>query len=328
MKLSIIIPVYNCASHLEIGAKRLEALYKLLDKNEFEIIYINDGSTDNSEVILQDIAKQKSNITIISQANQGLSGARNTGIKNANGERLVFLDADDWLTLPPLIELLEISLDNNLDLVGFKIQFVDSNEKITGIMDCHTIKWNTIGYANDFFIEGFQPSSACQFIYNTQYLKKNNLLFHPKIYHEDVEFTARLMCLDTPTKVYFSDKTVYNYLQEDGSMSKPKNIEKLHKLLYDEILVAELIKKNWGTSKNSAINEAIQKNYNAIVWNLLWRFYKKPNEVDASFKENCIKDLKDKKLYPIKGPLKTRFQNMSKYFMNNPFILNKFIIKK
>lgn len=88
MKLSIIIPVYNCASHLEIGAKRLEALYKLLDKNEFEIIYINDGSTDNSEVILQDIAKQKSNITIISQANQGLSGARNTGIKKCKWRTL------------------------------------------------------------------------------------------------------------------------------------------------------------------------------------------------------------------------------------------------
>lgn len=327
MKLSIIIPVYNCENHLEYGFEKINGLYTHLSENDFEIIYVNDGSTDRSAEVLKNIKNKKHNIEIISQENQGLSGARNTGILHAKGKRLIFLDADDWLNLSNLIELLHFSLKENLDLVGFKIQFVNKEEIPLGNMNCHQIQWNAVGNAYDFFIKGFQPSSACQFIYSTDYLKKKKLYFYPKIYHEDVEFTARLMSTGRDAKTYFSDKIVYLYLQEEGSMSKPKNIEKLYKLLYDEILVAELI-KNLENSKNQELRIAIQKNYNSIVWNLLWRFYKNPNEVDSDFKSKCINDLREKKLYPIKGPLKTNFQNLSRFLMNNSFLLNKFIIRK
>lgn len=327
MKLTIIIPVYNCESHLESGFDKISNLYNLISEDDFEIIYVNDGSTDHSAHILKKILEKKGNIKMISQKNQGLSGARNTGIKNANGERIIFLDADDWLDCNNLVDLLNYSLSEKLELVGFKIKFVNKENKSLGIMDCHTIEWNKVKNINDLFIEGFQPSSACQFIYSTKYIKDNNLFFHPEIYHEDVEFTARMMSSETNANAFFSDKVVYNYLQEVGSMSKPKNLEKLHKLLYDEILVAELI-SNLKENNNSILNIAIQKNYNAIIWNLLWRFYKKPNEVDSSFKQRCINDLREKKLYPIKGPLKTNFQSLTRFFMNNSFILNKFIIKK
>ena len=95
MKLSIIVPVYNVADYLP---KCLDSLLvQDLSQNEYEIIVVNDGSTDNSGKIAEEYSKTYSNIILINQENQGLSGARNTGIQNAKGEYVQFVDSDDYL---------------------------------------------------------------------------------------------------------------------------------------------------------------------------------------------------------------------------------------
>ena len=94
-KLSIIIPVYNVENYVDTC---IESLYKQgISEYEFEVILINDGSTDNSLSIIQEYENKYSNITIISQKNQGLSTTRNNGIKLAKGEYLLFVDSDDLI---------------------------------------------------------------------------------------------------------------------------------------------------------------------------------------------------------------------------------------
>ncbi|MDZ4992178.1 glycosyltransferase [Clostridium perfringens] len=112
-KVSIIIPVYNCEDYIE---KCLESIVSQLYKN-IEIIIINDGSTDNTGEIIKKYVYGFNNIKYINQKNSGPSQARNTGINEATGEYLVFVDSDD--TIEPLyIKLLYECIDNgNYDIV-------------------------------------------------------------------------------------------------------------------------------------------------------------------------------------------------------------------
>lgn len=94
-KISIIVPIYNVEMYLE---KCLKSLVKQTYSN-IEIICVNDGSTDNSKIILESYKNKDSRIISINQSNQGLSAARNKGIKIATGEYIMFVDSDDWIDL-------------------------------------------------------------------------------------------------------------------------------------------------------------------------------------------------------------------------------------
>ena len=113
-KFSIIIPVYNVEKYI---GKCLESVMNQTYK-DYEVIVVNDGTKDNS----MDIVKNYP-VKIIEQENQGLSVARNTGVKKAKGEYIIFLDSDDYIE-KDLLKNINKSLDNNPDLVRFQIQEV------------------------------------------------------------------------------------------------------------------------------------------------------------------------------------------------------------
>ena len=98
-KVSVIMPVYNGEKYLK------EAIESILSQDfiDFEFIIINDGSTDNSPQILNEIKDSNKNVKVIHQENQGSSGARNTAIDLAEGKYIQFLDADD-LWKPTFLE--------------------------------------------------------------------------------------------------------------------------------------------------------------------------------------------------------------------------------
>lgn len=108
MKLSIIIPVYNLEDYI---VKTLDSLLNINFSNKFEIIAVNDGSTDSSEIILNQYKERYENIIVISIPNGGVSNARNLGIKKANGEYVTFVDGDDTVN-PDFYEKAVHELDN------------------------------------------------------------------------------------------------------------------------------------------------------------------------------------------------------------------------
>ena len=93
-KVSIIIPMYNVENYIEKCV--CSAYNQDLKETEFEIIAVDDESPDNSLKLISTLAQKHSNIFVVSQKNRGLGGARNTGIKHAKGDYLLFLDADDF----------------------------------------------------------------------------------------------------------------------------------------------------------------------------------------------------------------------------------------
>src|SRR5690606_9641339 len=117
MNLSIIIPVYNVEKYIERCIRSCYDQQLLL--KEYEIVVIDDGSLDGSVKIVQGLIDSYSNLTIRSQKNKGLGGARNTGIINAKGHYILFLDADDYLLPNVLAKLLQPAISKELDIIDF-----------------------------------------------------------------------------------------------------------------------------------------------------------------------------------------------------------------
>ena len=116
MKISIIVPVFNVEKYLDRCIQSL--LSQGLDKQEFEVILVNDGSTDSSRSICEKYAGREGIFRIVDQENQGAGSARNTGIRYACGDYLCFVDADDDLKEGGLKRLIAFC-DNTADLIRF-----------------------------------------------------------------------------------------------------------------------------------------------------------------------------------------------------------------
>ena len=116
-KISIIVPVYNTSEYLS------ECLDSVLNQSfqDIEVICVDDGSTDDSPIILNEYKSRDSRIKILSQENRGLSSARNLALKEITGDYVLFLDSDDCLSLNALNDLYDLAEDDSLDLVLFKI---------------------------------------------------------------------------------------------------------------------------------------------------------------------------------------------------------------
>lgn len=243
LKLSIIVPVYNVSKYL---AKCLDSLLAQdLKPEEYEIIVVNDGSTDNSSEMAEEYADKYSNIVLINQENQGLSGARNTGIKVAQGKYIQFVDSDDYLEPNVLKTLVDKMDDDNLDILRFNYQNVNENYEVyepykehkpfvdyrDEVCDGLTFLTERLGYA----------CYAVQFIIKSDLLKKDGNLFKTGIYFEDTEWTPRI--LTQAQRVTSTDFMVYNYLLRSGSITNSVSIEKKRKVLDDKIALVQSLKE-------------------------------------------------------------------------------------
>jgi glycosyltransferase involved in cell wall biosynthesis len=131
IKLSIVIPIYNVEKYL---AKCIESvLNQDIPTDEYEIILINDGSTDSSLQIAEKFVQMHPYIRLISQENQGLSAARNRGLDESKGEYVWFIDSDDWIQTDILKQLLLLCVFNELDMLSINRIRVSSLTKETYI---------------------------------------------------------------------------------------------------------------------------------------------------------------------------------------------------
>lgn len=193
--ISVIIPVYNVEKYLH---ECIDSVINQTYKN-LEIILVDDGSTDSSGEICDEYIEKDDRITVIHQKNGGLSVARNTGLSEANGNYVYFLDSDDYIAENTLETLLEIGKKDNSDIVFFDaVSFTDTDD--------FTVKQNYIRknkYQTDSGLNIFSKLAANKEFHSAVYLmlfkksfvENNNLLFVSGILHEDMIFTYQALCL-------------------------------------------------------------------------------------------------------------------------------------
>ena len=143
-KFSIIVPAYNVESYIDRCLKAI----KSQEYKDYEVIIVNDGSTDNSVKIIEKYLSDK-RFKLINQDNKGLSAARNSGIKKAIGDYLIFIDSDDYISDDLLIKLDKI-LIKKYDLVKIQYNYL-YNEKIEEVID--NIILNKEYSNEDYFME-------------------------------------------------------------------------------------------------------------------------------------------------------------------------------
>lgn len=226
MKVSIIVPVYNVEDYLEVCLD--SALNQ--DYKNLEILAVNDGSTDKSGAILAKYAREHHALKVISTKNEGLSCARNTGLANATGDFILFLDSDDWLIQSTVSSCVRLINENDLDIVLFSgkafADGVDSNKvaRMNYKRPEHLLnKTMSTDLLFDEFVKSSFIVSACFYLFKKDMVK--NIRFKPGIYHEDNLFTSQLLLQNSQFKgVCINDEFFQRRVRPNSIMTIDKNL--------------------------------------------------------------------------------------------------------
>lgn len=257
--ISFIVPVYNACHCL---ANCVDSLRNQnLDVSSYEIILINDGSTDGTDILCTDLEKQYPSIRVISQENKGVSEARNTGISVARGDYLCFVDADDIL-LPGGIASLLPHCNGNNDLIRFWSELVHLGTAPNKTPSDGRILFQGEGY--DYLRKyGLETFCSC-YLFRRSFLIDNTLRFQPRIIGEDFAFMYDVM-MARPTIISVASR-IYEYIIVPDSISTKRSPEHSRRWVHD---LSQTMKR-------------INRDLNSF------------KEKDFSLYEKCRKSLEDK----------------------------------
>lgn len=316
---SIIIPMYNVEKYIERCLNSV--LNQTLDKSNFEVILIDDGSPDNSAKVAEKIIKEYNNCTIISQENKGLGGARNTGIEHAQGKYLLFLDSDDYFYKNAL-ELLSKNI-NDEDIIEYTYAVVDDNSELS----INTFEKTSYENGYSYILNSKSVNSACNKAYKLSFLNQNKLRFKERIYGEDIEFNNRSFFLAASTSS-IPDKIIAFY-QSPDSITRNKTKEQEEKYLKDLTAIILNYKKfyDFHNTNNKLSKEEIDYlNYrlSSINLNSLLYFLKSKYKREVVF--HFIKNLEDKNAFYLGKQLKERelFRKILKIKLFRNIVINIF----
>lgn len=239
MFLSFIVPVYNTGKYLA------ECLDSLLDQGlsseQYEVICVNDGSTDDSYDVLQAYADSYENIHVIHQQNAGVCAARNAGLRCAQGEYIWFIDSDDCLLRQKGQMLLQTAAATNADrIVVDNYRFLDGEAPYQNL---DTRQRNTI----------WKDSSACRSIFKKTFLTEHGLSFrYPELtYGEDALFMYEVKFAEPETTELMIP--IYGYRNRENSASHSTSTETMQRQLRSTMREAKIMKDYYESGRTESL---------------------------------------------------------------------------
>ena len=261
--VSVIVPVYNVEKYLE---ECLDSLERQTLEN-IEVILVNDGSTDGSRQIAQEYMDRDARFRLIDRENGGLSAARNSGIENATGKYLYFLDSDDYLADTALERLFQRAEENSLDVLQFSAyDFEDSKD--------YEIEWNIYKYKGTYpnvytgiqllnrvrqYEEGLHPS-CCLIFTRRSIIEENRLRFYEGIIHEDNLFHWLLLAVCSRVSIW-NEPLYYRRYNRQGSITAAPQYYHVWKSL----LLSGLAADQFFYSHSNLIGTDIDQDYHAFL---------------------------------------------------------------
>ena len=237
--LTVVIPVYNVEKYLN---RCLESILIQEWKN-YDIIMVDDGSTDRSPQICDDYVKAYDFISVIHKENGGLSDARNTGLSQAKGEYVYFPDSDDWLEPDTFIALAEALESQKFDIISFNREFIKGEEDVI-ISDPVE---NQVFEGKDAFVHMLKHSYITGFVNDKIYRKSlfvdHDILFPKGKYYEDLGTNYKLFL--SAKKVYATNQKYYHYLIDNpDSITQSWNEKKFRDMLgfYKEVFYSDFVR--------------------------------------------------------------------------------------
>lgn len=282
-KVSVVMPVYNAARFLDESVNSI--LNQTLD--DFELICVDDGSTDDSLSILNDFASKDNRVKVFSLDHQGGGNARNYGLKQITGEYLFCMDADDTLDLNAFEDFCKIAEEKNLDFLVFKAinygvekdHFFETEYQnmtsISNLVEDNVFSYKDLG---DLLFD-FNVSPWCKF-YNSKFIKnsdaqfRENSKFHDNQFFWDIIFQAeRILFID---KFYYTRKRYNDSLTASGDRNHINIIG----------VVNDIIKL---FIKHGQLDNYKHKLYDLKITWIIDRY----NQVQEQFKEEFFSEMKN-----------------------------------
>lgn len=218
MLISVIIPVYNVEEYLHYA---IESLEKQTYKN-FEIILVNDGSTDDSGKLCDEYSEEYSNVRVFHKENGGLSDARNFGVQQAKGEFITFLDPDDYLEVYSLELLVGIQEVYDCDIVSTRVKATElynvySNHYLTEENFKNVVIMDRDVFLEEAFYDKVATVSACGKLYRKSILE---IPFPIGRIYEDLYIISEHV--GKANKIVHTPIQIYNYYKRQGSIVNSK----------------------------------------------------------------------------------------------------------
>lgn len=203
VKVSIIVPVYNVSAYLE------KCLTSLINQTleDIEIIIINDGSTDDSQHIIDKYINMDKRIRSFTKENGGLGDARNYGLEMAKGEYIGFVDSDDYVDKTMFEKLYNKAIADNSDIVECDFYWCYTNKNVYDKANYYTSKDNIITNIRVM---------VCNKIYKREIIIDNQITFPVGLKYEDILFTYKI--LPYTNKISYIDEGLYYYVQRSDSL--------------------------------------------------------------------------------------------------------------
>ena len=233
MKLSIVLTVYNKKAYL----------------------HVNDGSSDGSESIIDEYVQNDSRVRILNQSNQGLSMARNNGAEAALGEYVWFVDADDIVS-PDAVRLICDAISNHPDV----IPIYACTEGVNQVRNRITPHLTT---GKDVLLDNHWQHCGVFYVYNKFFLSDNKLRFFPGIYHEDAEFTPRMLYFAKSVRVI--PQVLYTVYRDPDSITQVPRAKRAYDYLAVSERLSSFLKNN--NEEKTLISKVINDNIGTVINN-------------------------------------------------------------
>ena len=233
-KLSLVVPVYNVAAWLPPFLESLVA--QTLPASEFEIIAVDDGSTDDSPQILKDFSARLPNLSTVRRENGGLSAARNTGLEHAAGQWIAFADADDLVLPGTYARWLALAEADRLDmLVGNGFYHHEGRQPDRPIFDGIAATGVIAGtdWLRARLAARFLPHMVWLHLYRREFVERNRLRFVPRLIHEDVIWTTRALL--RATRVRFDPEPGYLYRLQVRRRAPPEIARHMERVIASSV---------------------------------------------------------------------------------------------
>lgn len=256
--VSVIVPAYNTAKHLP---KCLNSIIKQSYQN-LEIIIIDDGSTDNSSTIIERFAKNDKRIKAIQQKNQGLSEARNNGVKKATGKYITFVDSDDQIAKTMIEKMVQaiIKTKANIAVCSFKEIYPNGKTAHFNRQKNPQKIYDTKNALKAMLQEqGFMVSSTMK-LFPIDYFK--DIKFPKGMLHEDVNTTYKLIM--KAERIIFIPDELYYYVHHDNSIITQEFDERKLILIKFTDQMCDDIEKKFPTLKDITNERRIRARFSIL----------------------------------------------------------------
>ncbi len=322
-KISVIVPVYNVEDYLTTC---LDSLINQTHKN-IEILIVNDKTPDNSQQIIDDYKKRdKRIVSIIHDVNKGLGGARNTGISNATGDYISFVDSDDWLALNTFEKLVAEINRNGSEVIKFgRIEKFNTYETYFSpkLNKTYTNGWEEI---KDSVKENVFTAVCSGSIYKTDFLRSNQISFPEKLLFEDFSFTFKTQLL--AASISYIDGYYYYWRRDrEGSITYTVNLRDVEVCTTLQI-IDNFLKEN----KMNNISGSIDYHYLMYNWSAgttIYRYLKTAGDSktkDIVMSQILANEYFSKHIAFIASSSNIKFtKKFPVYLLKNNFTLFKFV---